>query len=340
MFRFILNRLVIGILKLFIIFFIGIWIIHLIPGSYQDFNSFYENRSAEENFSKPSEQALFYIAYKLNKQSILGIEFNWNGSDNKFHTVLSSYVKLDFGHSLIDGVSVLEKFNKALPWTIALQLPALIFLIAFSIFYSMQSLLKKNNKLFQFTDRLLMLFHSVPGFWLATMLLLIFANPDFFQWFPTGLQSSKSINPYSLWFSHVHYLILPLICLVLPALAYLIKLIRNGLLEITEKEFWKRALSTGISFKYALHREALPIALIPLVSWFAGVFPAMLSGSVIIEQIFSIPGLGRLMYHSIFTRDWPMVQFLFIISSLATIIGFIVSDIIIRQLDPRIKLQS
>lgn len=340
MFRFILNRLVIGIIKLILIIFIGIWIIHLIPGSYQDFTSFYENRSTDENFSHGPDQDLFYIGYTLNQPSISGLKLNWNGKDNQCHAVLSSYFKLEFGHSLIDGVPVIDKFNKALPWTIALQLPALILLLFLSIFYSVQSLLNKKSKLFQMTDRLLMLFHSVPGFWLATMLLLIFANPEFLQWFPTGLQSVKSLNPYSLWFSHVHYLFLPLLCLVLPALAYLIKLIRNGLLEITEKEFWKRALSTGISYQYALKKEALPIALIPLVSWLAGVFPALLSGSVIIEQIFSIPGLGRLMYHSIFTRDWPMVQFLFIISAMITIIGFIVSDVIIRQLDPRIKLQS
>lgn len=340
MFPYILERLGYGIMKLFFIVVIGIWIIRLIPGSYLHFNAFYENRSEDITLQHSPDLPLFYIGYSINPQSSFGFCLNWNGTNNEVHALLNSYLKLQFGNSIIDGVPVLEKFKKALPWTLVLQLPAIILLIFFSIYYSIHSLLNKNSKIYQLTDRILMLFHAVPGFWLATLLLLFFANPDFLSWFPPGMQSAHLQSPFSLWFSHVHYLILPLLCLILPAMAYLIKLIRNGLLATTEMEFWKRAVSTGISYKFALYKEALPIAAIPLASWFAGVFPALLTGSIIIEQIFSIPGLGRLMFHSIFTRDWPMVQFLFIISSLVTLLGFLLSDIIIRQLDPRIKYQS
>ncbi|MBK9108894.1 MAG: ABC transporter permease [Saprospiraceae bacterium] len=170
--------------------------------------------------------------------------------------------------------------------------------------------------------------------------VIFFANATYFKWFPTGMQSINTKDPFYSWLYHPSYFFLPLVCLVLPALAYLVHMLRNGLMESMESPFWIKAISTGVSFRRALISEALPQASIPLAGWLAGILPALFSGSVIIEQIFSIPGLGRLLYLSIYARDWPVVQFLFFFSSALTILGFIAADFLIRILDPRIKSKS
>jgi ABC-type dipeptide/oligopeptide/nickel transport system permease component len=102
--------------------------------------------------------------------------------------------------------------------------------------------------------------------------------------------------------------------------------------------FWTRAISTGQTKQSALWTEALPLAMIPLIAWLAGIFPALISGSLIIEQIFGIPGLGRLMYLSIYLRDWPVVQFIFMLAAFLTIAGFIITDILLQLVDPRLRM--
>jgi peptide/nickel transport system permease protein len=264
----------------------------------------------------------------------------WNGNRNEFHKKLFSFASFNFGKSLVDGVEVKNKFLTALPWSLILEIPAILFTIVFSIWFAMRRVRFPNSLFMKTIDNGLVWVHSIPGFWLATMLLLLFANPNVFQWFPSGFQSVSSYNPFTIWIYYPQYLLLPLVCLILPALAYLVRMIKNGLEESLQTLFWKRAISTGLSYQQALYKEALPLALIPLIAWCAGILPALISGSLIIEQIFSVPGLGRLMYLSISMRDWPVVQFLFILGAAMTIVGFIISDLLLRFADPRIRQEK
>ena len=315
--------------------------IRLIPGSYDELMEAEDISLNERASIQQIKEPLFYFTIIPEKNdendlnSILPV-FKWNGLHNEFHQKLMSYCTFNFGNSLIDGVAVSKKIATALPWSLILQIPAILLIIILSIWIAFRRIRFPDSILMKSIDSVLIWIHSIPGFWLATMLLLLFANPDVLHWFPSGFQMISSDNPFSIWFYYPQYLILPLLCLILPALAYLVRLIKNGLEENLQKLFWKRALSTGLSYKQALYIEALPLALIPLIAWFAGIFPALISGSLIIEQIFSVPGLGRLMFLSISMRDWPVVQFLFLLGSALTILGFIISDLLLRLVDPRI----
>lgn len=339
---FIIRRLFNGFLMLFLILLISSWMIRLIPGSYDELMKSEDIVLHDEVSIQTENNPLFYfniIPIKTDSQflsSILPI-FIWNGFNNEFHQRLLMYGTFNFGKSLIDGEDVKNKFLNALPWSLILQIPAIILVIVLSIWFALRKIRFPSSVPLKTIENVLIGLHSIPGFWLATMLLLIFANPDVLHWFPSGFQAVSSYNPYTLWIYYPHYLILPLCCIVLPALAYLVRLIKNGLEDTLQQLFWKRALSSGLSFQQALYKEALPVALIPLIAWFAGIFPALISGTLIIEQIFSIPGLGRLMFLSISLRDWPVVQFLFFLGSAMTIIGFIISDVLLRYFDPRIS---
>lgn len=333
---YIIKRLTSGIGIVLFILVLGMWMIEQIPGNYADSQTEvppYESELRTVN----KEDPLFY--WTLIRGHELDKEWNpkWNGLRNEFHKTLCNYLQLHFGNSSIDGVPVIHKFTKAFPWSVAVQLPAILILLGLGLFFSIESTLHRDHWFIRLLDYLLMAFTSVPGFWLASLLLLFFANALFFKWFPTGMQSINHQNPFYCWWAYPSYFILPLVCLVVPSLAYLVRILRNGLKECMDSPHWIRAISTGMSLRRALFLEALPQAAIPMAAWMAGILPALFSGSILIEQIFSIPGLGRLLYMSIYARDWPVVQFLFFLSSGLTVLGFIISDVLIRFLDPRIK---
>ncbi|MCC6753586.1 MAG: ABC transporter permease [Saprospiraceae bacterium] len=337
MLRFILSRFITGAFAFMAILWLGLWIIRQIPGSHAELAAW----EAEAEQSTPAGQEAplpgFYWSIGSIFSKSRGPFLQWNGTGNSFHLWACRYAKMDFGNSLVDGLPVKEKFRRALPWSMALQLPAIALLLLLSVWLALEAVMRSGSWSMAIADRLLTGLYAVPGFWLATVLLLLFANAECLQILPTGMHGAPSPNPYRLWWVAPQYYLLPLLCLVLPSLAYLQRLVRNGLLEHLQKPHWKRALSTGLPIRTALLMEALPAALPPLVTWMAGVLPALVSGSVIIEQIFSIPGLGRLLYQSIAVRDWPMVQFLFFLGSALTVLGFMCSDLLLRWLDPRLK---
>lgn len=336
---YLIKRLVSGVGILLCVLLLGIWMIDQIPGDHTDY--YPEEYQAETLIpTKGSKRALFYWSFLTQGTQHKEFSLKWNGLNNTFHQTLSNYLSFNFGNSSIDGLAVLSKFKQAFPWSVAVQLPAILLLLGLGVWISIESTLNDGRWYIRWMDRCLLVFNSVPGFWLATLLLFFFANASYFKWFPTGMQSINNKNPFYCWFQHPDYFFLPLMCLVLPSLAYLVHILRNGLKESMESPFWIKSISTGVSPRRALFSEALPQASIPLAGWAAGILPALFSGSVIIEQIFSIPGLGRLLYLSIYARDWPVVQFLFIFSAALTILGFIAADFMIRILDPRIKSNS
>lgn len=342
---FIIRRLTGGFFIFLLILLISEWIISLIPGSYKELMNAEEITAHSESLNVWPSSPLFYFSVipgkpQDQKSNIPIPEFRWNGVQNNFHKKLGSYLSLDFGKSLIDEIPVKEKFLLALPWSLILQIPVIALIIMLSSWIALRRVQFPDSKWLSFLDTGLIWIHSIPGFWLATLLLLAFANPDGLQWLPSGFQTLSSSNPFTLWFFYPHYLLLPVICLTLPSLAYLIRLMKNGLESSLQTMYWQRALSTGMSFKKALRLEAFPFAMISLAAWLAGIFPAIISGSLIIEQIFSIPGLGRLMFLSITLRDWPVVQFLFLSGTAMTILGFIVSDLLLRKIDPRIRFEK
>lgn len=339
--NFIIKRIFSGLLVILGILASGLWMISQIPGSYRDLSDLEPIENNVKEFSKAETSIpLFYfgVLSKLGRDKSL--DLHWNGNQNLFHQTLSAYLKLDFGNSSIDGVPVGEKFAQAFPWSLAVQLPAILILLLLGVFLSIESSLRGDRLWVRLADNLLLVFTSVPGFWMATLLLFFFANTAYLKWFPSGMQAINNHNPFYCWIRYPQYFVLPIICLVLPSLAYLIRILKAGLKENMDSLHWTRVLSSGVSSRRALFVDALPQASIPFTVWMAGILPAIFSGSVVIEQIFSIPGLGRLMYISIYTRDWPVVQFLFFFTAVLTVLGFMVSDIIIRYLDPRIKINT
>ncbi|MEO6189167.1 MAG: ABC transporter permease [Saprospiraceae bacterium] len=257
--------------------------------------------------------------------------FKWNGIHNVYHEWLTQT-----SYSLRDSKDVSAKVFEAIQWTLVIQIPALILIFILGIYLAEWSVKSKNNNAGIRVTKILTAFHSVPVFWLASLLLIFFTGQGFLHIFPSSFVSADVVSPFEFWTTKIHYIILPLIAIVLPALAVIYNLARNNILSNMEKPFWKRTMSSGLSQNEAIKQEARPLAMIPLIAWIASAIPFLISGSIIIENIFSIPGTGRLLFQSIGFRDWPVVHALFMLASFLTILGIQIAELVQLKLDPRL----
>jgi len=266
----------------------------------------------------------------------------WHGSDNRYQKWISSFLQGNFGESINSGQRISQIVGKALLWTITISLIDL--LLSFSLGISIGIFLAKNPTgrpqkiLYQF----LYFFYSMPKFWIATLLVVYFTTNDYGNW--TNIFPSVGIDLYpgkSTFYTIIHNLdklILPVLCLILFSVTTIARLLQQGISNEMKEPYITTALSKGLTQNAALKKHALPNALTPLITILAGAIPASLAGSVVIEVIFNIPGIGRLMFDSIATADWNIVYCILMLTSLVTALSFLIADLIYAFLNPRIRL--
>ncbi|HMW38688.1 MAG: ABC transporter permease [Saprospiraceae bacterium] len=343
----IFYRLTGAFVSLMILSLVLHWMIRQIPGSYDDFIRSEDPATvASGDAINKTLLPLFYFSVvpdfntvqkedpaSLTIQDILP-RFRWNASNNIFHRWL-----FNNSNSFRDGKSVSEKVTIALGWTLIIQLPALLLIIICGFTLAEWSLRTTKYKLAATVTQALTILHSMPAFWLANLLLIIFAG-GLFAILPSSLVMSDVRSPFQLWIKAPQYLILPVLCILLPSLSVIYQLVRRQMILRMEEPFWARLIASGISKKTGFRRELRPLVLIPLAAWFASAIPMLITGSLIIENIFSIPGTGRLLYQSIAFRDWPVAHALILLAAFMTILGIAVADLIQWVLDPRLRRQN
>src|SRR3989338_2287925 len=256
---------------------------------------------------------------------------------------LKRIVLFDFGESYRDHRPVMAKIAEALPITLLLNALTLlvIFVIAFPL--GAYNALKPNS----FHDRVsalfLFLLYSLPSFWFALLLIVLFAGGDYLNLFPLiGIFSDGAERLP--WFGRIGnllwHLILPVIVLSVANIAFLSRFVRASLVEVMKKEYIRTAYAKGLSPFQVMVKHAFKNALLPLVTLFGSLLPALLSGSVIVEQIFSIPGMGRLSFESVLARDYPVIMGITVMTATLMLISYFVTDIVYGFLDPRLRLHE
>jgi len=255
---------------------------------------------------------------------------------------LKRIVTLDFGVSYKDHRKVWDKIAERLPITIQLNVISIfiVYLIAIpcGIYSSTHSAYR--------SDKLLTLFffflYSLPNFWVAVLLIMLLGGGDFWDIFPVYGVSSISAEswPVFQWLmDRLWHLILPVICLSYGGLAYLSRLTRASMLEMIREDYVRTARAKGLSEHVVIFKHAFRNALLPIITLLAFLLPGMFGGSVIIESIFSIPGMGQLGFEAVLSRDYPVIMAITAISALLTLVGLLLSDLLYAALDPRIKLE-
>lgn len=251
-------------------------------------------------------------------------------------------MKCDFGISINDGRKVKDKLIETFPYTLSYVLLAYLITLLIAIPFGFASIYYRKNLVLQFLETTFSVLYSFPLFWIGTLAVIIFTTNEIsqiFNIFPSiGVGFIEpDLSIFSKMIAALPHLLLPAIIVGLHSAAYLGLLIRRNIEKEMNELYYLSLISKGISQKKVLLNHILPNSLIPLITILIIGFPASLAGSVIIEVIFNIPGIGRLLYDSILRFDWAVVfPLVFIIGNL-TYLFYIVGDLMYKYLNPKIR---
>lgn len=262
----------------------------------------------------PEQVAVARASFGLDQPYIIRL---WN--------YLTGIVHLDFGTSYIQGSSVASELFLRFPRTLILSSLSILFTIVVGIPIGIQCAINANklsDKIWMF---LTMLGNSMPGFWLALLLVLLFSVK-------LGLLPSNGTGG-------IEYYILPVVANSIGSLADIARQTRSSMLEVIRSDYVVTARAKGLKEKAVIWKHALPNALIPIITLCGSRFGFMLGGTVIIESVFSIPGIGMYMVNGINSRDYPVVQGSIIYIAFIFAFIMLITDLIYAYVDPRIKAQ-
>jgi len=268
----------------------------------------------------------------------------WLGSNWMQYTQwLSRLLRFDFGESLKDHRPVTTKIKEALPITLALNFIELMIVYFISIPLGVYSALKRNSFFDKAVMMLLFVLYALPTFWIATILMTVFSSNEGLNWFPmVGYMSDGAENlPWYRYLLNIGWhLVLPITCMVYGSFAFLSRFSRATFLEVAKQDYVRTARAKGLPFRKVVWKHTFRNSLIPLVTLMGTLLPALLGGSVIIEQIFSIPGMGKLGFESVLARDYPTIMGIAAIEALLTLVSLLLSDLLYVWVDPRISFEK
>jgi len=253
----------------------------------------------------------------------------------------SRLVRGDLGDSIKDRQPVWNKIRDRLPVTIVLNTLAILITYLIAIPLGIYSAVRTGSWLDQASTLAVFMLYSLPVFWVGTLIIIFFCGGDFFAWFPPAGLHSLAYEPDWPWWQsagdYLYHLAMPLLCTTYGAFAALSRFMRSSMLENARQDYIRTARAKGLSEPVVILKHMLRNSLIPVITILAGLLPALIGGSVIIETIFSIPGIGQLGYQSVLARDYPVVLALFAASTFLTLLGILLSDIALAVVDPRIS---
>jgi peptide/nickel transport system permease protein len=257
---------------------------------------------------------------------------------------LRNLFTLKFGDSFKDNQPVWRKIAERLPVTIQLNVIAIVLIYLIAIPLGIYSATHSYSLGDQLTTFLSFMLFALPSFWVGTLVIVFLCGGDFLDWFPPGgLTSVAYSTRWPVWqrlLDRLWHLCLPVVILSYGGFAGLSRFMRSSMLENLRQDFVQTARAKGLSERLVLYKHVLRNSLIPIVTIMASILPGLISGSVIIETIFSIPGLGQLGYEAVLARDYPIIMAVFTISSLLTLVSILLSDILLTVVDPRITFSG
>ena len=301
-------------------------------------SSFSNVKTINDNLAKKDKKWKTYIP-----------AINWYGSKNQYHLWLfgngkdrHGLLRGDFGISYIDSQPISTKIWQKIGISFSLSLISIFIAYLISIPIGIFSAYKKDSAVDKGFSLILFILYSMPSFFVGTLLLLQFANPDNLAWFPvSGIQDPTLFNSdWSFWAKIKHrmpFLILPIITYTYGSFAFLSRIMRIGMIDVVSQDYIRTARAKGLAEGKVILKHALRNSLLPVITVFAAIFPMAIGGSIIIEVIFSIPGMGVEVYNSILNYDYPMIITVFTLSGFLTMLGYLISDLLYAVVDPRIS---
>lgn len=255
---------------------------------------------------------------------------------------LGNISRLDFGTSFTYDEPVIDVIVSKFPVSLMFGVISLILSYAVSIPLGIVKALRNGGTFDVVTSFFLFLFYSIPPFMLAILLIVFFAGGSFFEWFPVGGLNSEAYEELSTFgqiMDRAYHFVLPLICFTIGSFTSLTILMKNSIIEEIKKDYIRTARAKGVAEKVIYMKHALKNALIPIVTGLGGFLSVFFAGSLLLETIFQLDGIGLLSFKSVLARDYNVIMGLVFIQSALFLLGNVLSDIAYVLVDPRIDFQ-
>ena len=322
---FALRRLVLAIPLLIGITFISFLVIQLAPGGPFDY------LRTESTSQDPK------LIERLNKE--YGLD---QPTYVQYWRWLNRIALLDFGRSFQpDNKPVLTKIGERLPITLFLNIVQMFIIVTLAIPIGVTSATRQYSLFDKVTTVFVFVGFATPDFWLALLLMIFFGVQ--LDWLPISGLRSLNYEYMSFWQQQrdfLSHLVLPVSVVVFTGLAGLSRYMRQSMLEVVRQDYVQTARAKGLPEPVVIGKHALRNALLPVVTILGLSLPSLIGGSVIIESIFAIPGMGQLMVQAVFARDYPLIMGNLVIVATLTLLANLLADIAYGLVDPRIRFAA
>lgn len=318
----ILRKTLWMLLVLWGITLISFWVIHLAPGSPTDMETTLNPLAGE------AARQRLEVLYGLDRPIYVQY-WDW----------LLRLLHFDFGNSMsADSRPVLTKIMERLPLTVGMNVTAMLLTLLIAIPVGIASACRQNSFFDRSVTVLVFLGFAMPSFWLALLLMMFFGIE--LQWLPISGLTSMNYEQLSLWGKFCDlskHLALPILVYTVGGLASMSRYMRACMLEVLRQDYILTARAKGLSEGTIIRRHALRNALLPVITLLGLSVPGLIGGSVIIESIFALPGLGQLFYAAVMARDYTMIMGNLVLGAVLTLFGNLLADVCYGLADPRIR---
>jgi len=288
--------------------------------------------SSGKNSQVTDEQREALIAYYGFDKPLISRYFTW----------LGKLIRFDFGDSYQYSEPVWVLIKRCIPVSLSFGLTSFILTYLICVPLGIGKAVRHNSYFDSLTSGLVFFLYSIPSFAFAILLIVLFGGGSFWNLFPIQGMISDNFSELGLVdkvIDYTHHMFLPLMCYTIGSFATLTMLMKNSLLEQLRQDYIVTARAKGLSERAIVYRHALRNALLPLANGFGQWIGLFFTGSLLIETIFGLQGVGRLSYEAIINRDYPIVLANIMILSVVHIAGNLVSDVLYILIDPRIDFK-
>lgn len=316
----IVQRLAYGLLLLIAVITLNFLLIQLAPGDVVDV------LLTEAGGGDPAVAAQIRAAYGLDQPVYV-----------QLLTYLAKMLTGDLGYSYYFDEPVLSLLLDALPATVMLVVAALLLAMVIGTLLGVIAALRPRGLSSHIVTVLSLLGYATPVFWLGMMVLLLFSQ--YLPWFPAFGMRTIPVpeTPFARALDVLHHMVLPTFTLSILYLASYSRLSRASMLDVLGSDYIRTARSKGLAEYIVIFKHALKNAALPIVTIAGLQVGSVFSGAVLVETVFSLPGVGPLLYESILRRDYPVMLGVLFGAAVTTVVANIITDLVYRVLDPRIR---
>jgi len=315
--KYFIKSLLYTFLMLFLISLLSFGAIHMAPNSFM-------GGELNPNMT-PEAIAQLRAIYGLDKP-LLQQYMDWVGN----------LITLNFGVSFVSGMSVSEVVSDRLPVTLWMNIIAMVITFAVSLWMGIKAALSHGKKTDTFLSQLALFSFAMPSYYLALVVMMVLSV--MLGWFPiAGMHSLEPPEGVGYYLDMAWHLTLPIAVMVFVGIGSLVLYVRSLTLEILKSDYIYFARSRGIEEKKIIRHYILPNLLPPIVTMLGLSLPGLIGGSVILESIFGIEGMGQLFYLSAMSRDYPVIMGILMMSAFLTLIGNQIADAVLLKLNPFVK---